>query len=160
MDKQFVSVSMVHEFTLNRLPSNKSLEDRLILQKLIYLAKHLGIDCGDFRFSWYKKGPYSPALTRVIYNNIAELENSDIQKNYVLLESAKKELIPLREIFKENTTKLSEADWIELLGSIVYLIDINKNIAIASNELVQKKPKNNLEDVELAVNQLEKFNII
>lgn len=38
-------------------------EDRLILQKRIYLLQALGLFLG-YRFNWYVHGPYSPDLTR------------------------------------------------------------------------------------------------
>jgi len=41
--------------------------DRLRLQKIVYLAREIGFDCG-FAFDWYVRGPYSPSLTRMLYS--------------------------------------------------------------------------------------------
>jgi hypothetical protein len=40
-----------------------SFEDRLILQKAVYLAQAAAVQLG-YTFGWYLRGPYSPALTR------------------------------------------------------------------------------------------------
>jgi uncharacterized protein YwgA len=41
-------------------------QDRLILQKLVYLLKLSGINLG-YSFSLYVRGPYSPDLTKEFY---------------------------------------------------------------------------------------------
>ncbi|HME54131.1 MAG TPA: hypothetical protein VKM55_18040, partial [Candidatus Lokiarchaeia archaeon] len=38
-----------------------TLDERIILQKTIFLLKQLGYDL-KYNFNWYLKGPYSPAL--------------------------------------------------------------------------------------------------
>ena len=40
-----------------------TIDDRKRVQKAVYLGQLSGIDLG-YRFGWYLKGPYSPALTR------------------------------------------------------------------------------------------------
>src|SRR5437762_1233304 len=40
-----------------------SFDDRLILQKSVYLAQAAGIQLG-YHFQWYLRGPYSPMLTK------------------------------------------------------------------------------------------------
>jgi len=41
-------------------------EDRLRLQKIVYIAKHFGIDLG-YSYNLYLRGPYSPELARDYY---------------------------------------------------------------------------------------------
>lgn len=48
-------------------PTLEHFNDRLILQKLTYLAREIGFDSG-FSFNWYIRGPYSPSLARLLYN--------------------------------------------------------------------------------------------
>jgi hypothetical protein len=45
---------------------SSNFNDRLILQKTIYLLEQFGLHIGYY-FSWYLRGPYSPALTRDAY---------------------------------------------------------------------------------------------
>ena len=56
--------------------SLKSFDDRLFLQKAIYLLQILGVDL-RFRFSWYLRGPYSNALTQCAF----EIDVSDTLKS-------------------------------------------------------------------------------
>ena len=43
-------------------------EDRLEMQKAVYLLQNMGISVGDYRFLWYKHGPYSQTLQNDILN--------------------------------------------------------------------------------------------
>lgn len=54
----------IGNFDPNDFKSN--FNDRLILQKTIYLMEHFGLNIGYY-FSWYLRGPYSPALARDAY---------------------------------------------------------------------------------------------
>ena len=44
-------------------------DNRLVLQKAVYLAQQADIPLG-YHYSWYLRGPYSPALTSDAYANI------------------------------------------------------------------------------------------
>ena len=46
---------------------NKGFDSRIRIQKLVYLAKKLGIDF-SYNFSMYIHGPYSPELTKDYYS--------------------------------------------------------------------------------------------
>ena len=52
-------------------PSEKSFQDRLMLQKIVYLLTAKGVDTG-VTYGLYVRGPYSPALTRDFFNNARE----------------------------------------------------------------------------------------
>lgn len=54
-------------------PSVGDFEDRLKVQKVIYLLKLKGVDAG-FKYNLYVRGPYSPDLTQEIYSNSAGFE--------------------------------------------------------------------------------------
>lgn len=47
---------------------------RLILQKTVYLLEEAGIRLG-YSFNWYLRGPYSPGLTRDLYDLNASSED-------------------------------------------------------------------------------------
>jgi len=42
-------------------------DDRLKLQKLVFIARKMGFPIG-YSFSWYARGPYSPSLTRMLFS--------------------------------------------------------------------------------------------
>ena len=65
MDRSSLKVlSLLNSLTT---PSLDSFNERLVLQKLTYLGREVGLDSG-FSFSWYVHGPYSPSLARLLYS--------------------------------------------------------------------------------------------
>jgi len=62
------------EHTLRMLDALKvradmsSFDERLRLQKIVYLLEELGLQT-DWRFSWYLRGPYSPSLAHELYRH-------------------------------------------------------------------------------------------
>jgi len=78
---------------LGREINMKDFEDRLLLQKLVYILQNIGIN-SDYYFSWYVRGPYSCGLANeafdfcksgdkleVLVPNPEERKASDIMKN-------------------------------------------------------------------------------
>ena len=60
---------IVLELVLRELgmePVIDSLQDRIRLQKAIYLSQEAGVPLG-YRFGWYVRGPYSKGLARDYY---------------------------------------------------------------------------------------------
>lgn len=51
----------------NPIEFEDDFNSRLILQKTVYLMQEFGLNRGYY-FSWYIHGPYSPALTRELYD--------------------------------------------------------------------------------------------
>jgi len=76
MDRQQIGLKLA----LNALGQDldlSSFDQRLILQKTIYLVQAANVDLG-YSFHWYLRGPYSPALTRDAFGVQAELtQNAD-----------------------------------------------------------------------------------
>ncbi len=77
----------VYEFKIN------TFEDRLKLQKIVYIAKCFGIDLG-YSFNEYLRGPYSPELADDYYE-LSERWNTN-------------EIESLKPISGENVRKLIE----------------------------------------------------
>lgn len=46
-------------------PDVSTLQNRICIQKAIFLAKYAGVDLG-YSYNWYVHGPYSPELTSVM----------------------------------------------------------------------------------------------
>ncbi|HEV2519993.1 MAG TPA: hypothetical protein VGX00_05155 [Thermoplasmata archaeon] len=55
-----------------RNPSPDNFEEKLVIQKAVYLLQLRGVQTG-FEFNLYVRGPYSPALTAEIYGHRREL---------------------------------------------------------------------------------------
>lgn len=153
MDEQYIAVRLIHDYILGRPPSVNDFSDRIIAQKIIYLTDKLGIECGDFEFNWYKRGPYSPALTKVLYEN--EASESDCSK-YNLLSEAQELIEPLKRLIAEDKYELGEVDWIELLASTHYLSNEIKDNFKMATKLIELKPKYSIEEVLYAKDRLDK----
>ena len=65
--------------------SLETIDDRILLQKKIYLAQDIGLPLG-YGYSWYIHGPYSPDLTAAAYQIIPEeitaIENHSFREPY------------------------------------------------------------------------------
>lgn len=158
MNMQYISVYKVHEYVSGSPPSVASFKDRIIAQKVIYLADVLGAYCGDYKWNWYKKGPYSPALSRVLYQN-----NENVSfENYYLQDETKELLEPLKYIYQDKPEELTQADWLELVASVHFLYkqSITKKIKEVIKDLLYYKPKYNVEQVKIAYKTLEEYGII
>ncbi|MHC8667904.1 hypothetical protein ACYX6U_08975 [Bacillus cereus] len=157
INTQHLTVHLVHEYIMDRPLSIDDLSDRVIAQKVVYLADELGVNCGDYRFTWYKKGPYSPALTKLLYEN----DEKNIYTEFSLSPSAIEVLAPLKTVRLYCPKELSEVDWMELVASLYYLYDNNgESIQKTVDKLVSLKPKYNKKQAFYALEILEANGVI
>ena len=92
-----------------------SLEDRIRVQKITYLAQCYNLDL-DYKFSWYIRGPYSRDVTSAgfeIYNNKIDLDQ--IQTTHKL---DGERLNRFRQFI---TPHINDTLWLEIAGSAIYL---------------------------------------
>lgn len=158
MNTQHLSVYKVHEYVTGQPPSIEKFEDRILAQKVIYLADALGAYCGDYKWNWYKKGPYSPALARVLYQDY----DANPYKSYSVREDVRECLEPLKKLIEKRPNNLSLVDWLELLASFFYLYkeSISKNVTDVSKVLIDFKPKYSQKNALYAYNKLIEYGII
>ena len=127
--------------------SKDTFDHRLICQKKIYLLQSLGTDMG-YSYNWYVRGPYSPALTTYVYNNLDVLSAISFSE-YKLNSSAEANIDKVNGLSNTKPEDLSTPLWYELLASILYIYK-NRNskswgndggdVAL-SNELIKMKPR-------------------
>lgn len=100
----------------------ETFQDRLCLQKKIYLVQVAGLDLG-YRYNWYLRGPYCPVLTKNAYLLKEEIDNSENEfDDYVLNEKAQEYVETAQQIWNiPSDLSVAEPQWIELLASIHYL---------------------------------------
>ena len=113
------------------------------LQKLVYLAEVFHIDMG-FKFNWYIHGPYSPRLTRVMFDK--EKGKSVKIKDMSNLES---NVSKLRNFLGDD---INSSDRLELIASVHYVSSIvadpiNEKTDIL-NTIYDEKPQFSKIDVE------------
>ena len=97
-----------------------TLDDRILLQKKVYLAQDIGLPLG-YGYGWYIHGPYSTDLTAAAYQIIPEgfysLEKKGFKPEFARM-IAKVNALELENKCME--TPLSRVEWYELLASIAY----------------------------------------
>jgi len=108
-------------------PKLETFGERKLLQKLVYLLQVSGVRL-NFHYNWYLHGPYSPSLTRTLYEIVEsgslpheELSNSDIAR-----------IDKLRSFLGED---INSPDRLELLVSIHYLRERARTIGASDAEV-------------------------
>lgn len=95
----------------------ESFQDRLILQKTIYLAQEAGVHLGYY-FNWYLHGPYCSALANDAFSVDPESEEF---KEWKLDASSHDKLTKLSELMRLEARE-ALAKKMELLASVHFLI--------------------------------------
>jgi uncharacterized protein YwgA len=127
---------------LEQPPIIDSVNDRKRLQKAVYLGQVLGTDLG-YRFSWYLMGPYSTGLTRDYYQLNQDINtSSDQSSEYELAAHLRADLETAKQhMRKPEGWKRTETDWLELLASWHYLLNVSQYTEEqAEKELARSKP--------------------
>ena len=130
-----------------------SFDDRLEMQKIVYLLDDLGISVGEYSFTWYKHGPYS----QVLQNDI--LCGSEIMPNIKFSTESEKIIMKLKEVLFSKDISYGICEWSECLGSLHYIkeniLPSNASDELVLEELVIRKPHLNKEtDNEIALQKL------
>ncbi len=109
--------------------------ERKRIQKIVCLLQLFGIELG-FGFSWYIHGPYSPDLTRTLF----ELKNST-RKSVSFTRKEDEIITRFREFVGES---LESSDAMELMGSLFFLRRMGKKVGVPDTQILeifkQKKP--------------------
>jgi hypothetical protein len=98
-------------------------DDRLTLQKRIYLLQRFGVDL-DYRYNWYVRGPYCPQLTEDAFGAQSGSADLRIQAGSFELTDESRNAI---ELYKSFEKQLSGGDLpllLELAASIHYLLHV------------------------------------
>ena len=144
--------------------SKESFDDRIICQKKIYLLQSLGTDLG-YSYSWYLRGPYSPALANYVYSN-AELLSSTNFDDYKISESVTENIKRVNDLEKQRPTDLSLSSWYELLASLIYIEKNRDSWKIKDDEdalfdaLMKQKPQFDIEQCRNAFSVIKRESFI
>lgn len=134
-------------------------EDRLEMQKAVYLLQNMGISVGDYGFMWYKHGPYSQTLQ----NDILTLQTSeDVNVNFS--NDAIKAIDELKNAVQIQNKDYQEYEWLECLGSLHYIKESLMPSSADENTLIhelqtRKEHLNKEKDNRLALQILNKLGI-
>ena len=95
-----------------------SFQQRLKMQKVIYLLQEMGVPVGDYGFSWYKHGPYSQ---RLLDDAFFSRDNGDDLDLNSLTSDNRRAINKLKEILSVPNSKYDVSNWCECIASIHYL---------------------------------------
>lgn len=149
-----------------QIPLNVStFDDRLILQKAVYLLQAAGIQLG-YRFRWYLKGPYSPDMTASAFGIVNEGESGAQElKGWKLDEQSTRiaqQLQPL--LYRPGESKTDQARRLELLASALFLFKTRQaapDDAAGTAAILQKNGKNFIaDDVGRAVEEMRGYGLL
>lgn len=129
MDRRQIAASLVLKHLDIKLEMN-SFDQRLLVQKALYLAQAAGLDLG-YSFRWYIRGPYCPTVAQDLFAAIEDPQYLDrCLAGWSLDTSSMDRLASLRTV-SYPAQGGSRARHMELLASVHFLIDRKQ---IHSNE--------------------------
>lgn len=105
----------IYERIFNKSFSYGNFEDRLQMQKMVYLLQEEGVNIGHYGFDWYKHGPYSQVLLDDMY-----MEDRTITNFVNYTSDVEKRIDCLKSIFGDENN-YGMKNWTECLASIHFL---------------------------------------
>ena len=141
MDRTLTNLSRVlSELEVGR--SINTLDERVTVQKAVYLAQVIGVNLG-YQYSWYIMGPYSPDLAKDYYT-LHEYPHSRRQEiaERTLREPFASALAKIKTVMcVPKGVTLTRRQWLELLASVHYLRRFGKlDEANTQQRLAAQKP--------------------
>lgn len=138
--------------------SKNSFDDRLEMQKAMYLLQELGISVGDYDFMWYKHGPYSQSLQ----NDILNFQTKDTDINVSYSRDAETVIQALNNVIMHSDIHYDTKDWAECLGSMQYLRENILPSSASDEQVIEElvKRKNHLnkhDDNKVALERLKEL---
>lgn len=125
-----------------------SFDKRLKMQKAVYLLETMGVNVGNYGFSWYKHGPYSQELQDDAFYNAG-------YDNVRLSEDAENKISKLKS-YKSECTDSSYTDgyWMEDIASLYYM---KYRMGVEQEELLSRlhQVKKHLNDDDMNRRALE-----
>jgi len=133
-----------------------SFTSRKRIQKLIYMLKQFRADL-KFGYAWYVHGPYSPELTRTLFNP----SNVDLASKRDLTKTELQIVNRMRNFLAES---LYSVDSLELIVSLIYVIKHGPEEGYNTKQkiieyLQSQKPQFSAEEIEVAWHKIEKSEI-
>lgn len=163
MDRQQIALKLAIEGL--GLPFKiDTFEDRLILQKAVYLVQAIGVNLGHY-YQWYLHGPYCPSLTRDEYAILDEIgQDTDESKGWTLDNVSKDRLKNLKNLIPKSKKKKEDSRKLVLLASVHFLVSRKQIRSSEANEIsntLKKFGKNFTEqEVREAVRELQEYGLL
>ena len=146
-------------FILNQIQdynfSMDTFEDRLKLQKTLYLLQSFGIYLG-YDFSWYLRGPYCTSLTI----NAFALE--DIYDDIPLVPKVKFKDSDKQKLFTNflKLVKGKNVDELEIMASLHYLKQIRNDDVEIKKKVENKQERFSVDQIDDMWSELKKWKLV
>lgn len=158
MNRRQIALKLV----LNELGMDQSMlsfDDRLALQKTVYLLQQMGIHLG-YPFSWYLRGPYSRDLTADAFANVGV----SLPEGWVLDDKQKEKLVRAKEFLGKVAPSSRKARELEKLASVLFLVNTHQAPADNSESITARMKAAgkdfSREEVDDAVRVLREYALI
>lgn len=131
------------------------LDNRIKLQKAVYLLENMGIHVGDYSFSWNKYGPYSLGLDSDAQNCSTRDEQEVVFSSF-----AEQGFEKIRKYIKQQIG-YNCVQWMECIASLLYLkkiyrfkdnnliCELQSRKPYLSNEQANKKALSILKEIKV-----------
>jgi hypothetical protein len=147
--KLFASLS-----ALGISPKMETFAERKKVQKIAYLLDKVFEMNFGFSYGWYLHGPYSPEVTRIVFDVVEGRQNVISDPAYLTKEDQHK--IELLKTFLGED--IDSTDELELLVSIYYLLDCYRQSKTKTADVVaflkERKPYFSTEEVCGAIDRM------
>ena len=162
MDKQQIGLMLALDAVKVRLYL-RSFNDRLIIQKAVYLIQKAGLDLG-YNFRWYLRGPYSSALTRDAFALAAELQHGETEhQGWRLDKSSKSRLGGLRKLFSISPAS-KRARRLECFACVHFLVTERqrrtKDVQLIKEDLCKHGKPFSDNEISKAIHDLSQHGLI
>lgn len=132
-----------------------ALDNRVRIQKYVYLAEHLGIETGySDTYSMYLYGPYSPKLADD-YFSLAEKGFFDSTKDDVDIEISNDRLAKFLDLVRDKDT-----DWLEIASTTLAFMHRHSSIETLVDHVTYVKEYLGKEKIKQVINELKEKNLI
>lgn len=164
MDKQQILLAKTLEAAEVPLAVD-SFNQRLILQKTVYLLQSAGVRNG-YRFRWYLKGPYCTELTSDAFGIVGEGEAGQKELRTWHLDSPSGQLVSQLSslLHRKGEQEHEQARRLELFASVLFLINTKQcsetDIAGIRQLLADSKKHFSEEDIRQALSELCSYGLI
>lgn len=124
----------VYETLYGRKFSYTNFEQRMEMQKAVYLLQDMGVPVGDYGFRWYQHGPYSQRLhDDMYYENGRGCRAINLSKEY------NESINRLRDVIHNKAGKAySISNWVECLASLHYLSENLLSFSASKEDVVRE----------------------
>lgn len=92
-------------------------DQRMQMQKAVYLLQDMGVPVGDYGFRWYLHGPYSQTLQDDMH-----YEKGNCSSSVTIFEEYDQQISQLHKVIhSEERGSYTMGEWVECLASMRYL---------------------------------------